>query len=150
MKKIIIITISLAFILLEITGCFDAQNAFIVGSESDIEVFQRDVKLSIKQETLTPTGTTLILENNDDKSLYYNEEYKLEIRKDDKWHNINTEIEFNELIQNLENRQSKEIKLDWQNIYGKLSKGEYRILKKVYFEEQEEDKFYIAAEFVIN
>ncbi len=41
------------------------------------------------------------------------------------------------------------MKLNWEYEYGKLPKGDYRIIKEVYFEKEEDQKFYVSAEFTI-
>lgn len=48
-------------------------------------------------------------------------------------------------------KASKEIELNWEDGYGKLTKGEYRIIKDVDYEYEEGryESFYIAVEFTI-
>ena len=48
-------------------------------------------------------------------------------------------------------KETKEIELNWENGYGKLSKGNYRIIKSIDIEKENEifETFYISAEFTI-
>ncbi len=51
----------------------------------------------------------------------------------------------------LSSKESKEIELDWENGYGKLAKGTYRIIKGIDYEYEEGKykSFNIAVEFTI-
>lgn len=149
MKKTILAILLCGVIMLGITGC-GSSNTFDIGSVSDVEIRNNnDVTLSIKDGTLKNTGVTLILKNDSDKLLYYDEYYKMEIKKDNEWHTINVELYFNDPLWIVKQNSKKEIKLNWEHGYGKLAKGDYRIIKKVYFENEEEQEFYISAEFII-
>ena len=48
-------------------------------------------------------------------------------------------------------KESKEIKLDWENGYGKLTEGTYRIIKEFDYEYEEGkyETFNVAVEFNI-
>ena len=48
-------------------------------------------------------------------------------------------------------KESKEIELDWENGYGKLANGTYRIIKEIDYEYEEEkyETFNVAVEFTI-
>ena len=149
MKKKILAILLCGVILLGITGC-GSNNTFDIGGKSDIEISNNvDVSLSIKEETLDNTGVTLILENNSDKLLRYDEVYEIEIKKDNEWHKINVELYFTLPLWGVEPNSEEELELNWENGYGKLAPGEYRLIKKIYFEYEEEEVFYILAEFTI-
>lgn len=148
MKKILFILFCCVFIL-SITGCGSSKNDFEVGDKSDVQISDNGVSLSIKDGTLKNTGGTLVLKNSTNKLLYYDEYYKMEIKKDNKWHTINAELYFNDPLWKLKGNSQEDIELNWEHIYGKLAPGEYRIVKEVYFENEEDQKFYIAVEFEI-
>ena len=48
-------------------------------------------------------------------------------------------------------KENKKIELDWENWYGKLPKGTYRIIKEIDYEYEEEkyEIFNVAVEFTI-
>lgn len=147
MKKTILTILLFGIMLFGISGC-KTSNDFNVGGVSNIKTSNNDVSLSIKDQTLKNTGATLILTNDSDKLLYYDAIYEIEIKKDDEWHKINVEIDFNLPLFQVEHNSNKEIELNWEHEYGKLAPGEYRIIKEVYFDTQE-SKFYVSAEFTI-
>ena len=148
MRKAILTILICGIILLGVTSC-NLSNDFDIGGISDIEINNNDVSLSIKDGTLENTGVTLTLTNDSDKLLYYDEFYEMEIKKDNEWHKINVELFFTEPLWNIEKNSKEEIELNWEYGYGKLAKGDYRIIKKVYFENEQDQAFYISTEFTI-
>ena len=149
MRKTILTILLCGVMLLGITGC-GSTNDFDIGKVSDIEINENnDVTLSIKAGTLKNTRATLILENNTNKLLRYDEYYKMEIKQDDEWHVINVELYFDDPLWGVKQNSKEEIELSWEYGYGKLAKGDYRIIKEVYFENEQEQEFYVSAEFTI-
>ena len=148
MKKILLYFITIVM-LFAVTSC-GVKNDFDIGKVSNIKIDNNNnVTLSIKDNTLKKTAATLILENNSDKLLRYDEYYKMEIKKDKKWHKINVELYFNLPLLEVKQKSKEEMELNWEHGYGKLASGDYRIIKEVYFEGEEENAFNISAEFRI-
>lgn len=150
MKKVLLTTILSMMLILSLTGC-SKQNEFDIGNQSGVVTTDDKVSLSIKDGTLTETGATLILKNKSDKNFQYGNPYEIEIKKDGEWHKINVELNFTLPAFILGAMESKEIELDWQNGYGKLAPGEYRIIKEISFENDNGtfDKFGVSVEFTI-
>ena len=151
MKKKIFTILLCVVMVLGITGCRSLKNEFEVGNKSDIKISQGDVSMSIKDGTLKNTGATLILTNNSDKEFQYGNPYKMEIKQNGEWHEINVEINFNLPAFSLKSKESKEIELNWENGYGKLTSGTYRIIKEINYEKEEGnvETFNVAVEFTI-
>lgn len=149
MKKIIFLCFLIGIV--GITGCGINKNEFDIGEKSNIEFIEKGISLSIKEGTLTKTGTTLILKNNSDIDVQYGNPYEIEIKKDGEWHKINVELNFTLPAYELKSKDTKEIKLNWEYGYGKLAKGEYRIIKSIDVEKENGtfENFYISAEFII-
>ena len=143
MRKTIFIILVCGTLVIGLVGCGRSKNKIDIGEPSDIQTSQRDIVLSIKEGTLTNIGATLILENNSDQLLHYDDSYEIEIKKDVKWYKVNAEIFFNEPLFDVEEGKSKELDLKWP-------RGKYRIVKKVYFENDREQEFYISVEFNID
>ena len=122
-----------------------------IGDKSDIKVSQNDVIMTIKEGTLTNKSATLVLTNHSDKNFQYGSPYEIEIKKDGEWHKINVELYFNMPVFQLSAKESKEIELDWENGYGKLTEGTYRIIKEIDYEYEKEkyETFNVAIEFTI-
>ena len=151
MKKIILTILICGFMVLGITGCGNSKNEFDIGNKSDIKISQNDVVMTIKDETLKNTGTTLVLTNNSDKNFQYGNPYEIEIKKDGEWHKIKVKLYFTLPAFHLNSKESKEIELNWENVYGKLATGTYRIVKKIDYEYEDGkyETFNVAVEFTI-
>ena len=151
MKHIILIALVCIGVVLGMTGCGKSKKEFDIGNKSDIKISQNDVTMTIKDGTLTNSGATLILTNNSDKSFQYGNPYEIEIKKEGEWHKINVELNFTMPAFQLSARENKEIEINWENGYGKLAKGTYRIIKGIDYEYEEGKykSFNIAVEFTI-
>ena len=151
MKKTILTIILCGIMVLVMAGCEKQKNGFDIGDKSDIKISKNDVIMTIKEGTLTNKSATLVLTNNSDNNIQYGTPYEIEIKKDGEWHKINVELYFNLSLFQLSINESKEIDLDWENGYGKLAKGTYRIIKEIDYEYKEEkyETFNVAVEFTI-
>ena len=150
MKKILTILLC-GIMVLGMAGCGKEKNKFDIGNKSNIKISQNDVTMTIKEGTLTNKSATLVLTNNSDKNFQYGDPYEIEIKKDEEWHKINIELYFDMPAFQLSAKESKEIELDWENGYGKLANGTYRIIKEIDYEYEEEkyETFNVAVEFTI-
>ncbi|MGM9875591.1 MAG: immunoglobulin-like domain-containing protein [Bacilli bacterium] len=147
MKKIVIaLLISLTSILL-LTGCTNEIDKLIT-VESDIKIEDSNVTLKVKEDTLTKTGATFILENNKNTIINYTIAYEIEAKRDNKWYKLGIINEFIEEIYEVDAKSTDQIIIDWKNSYLKLPKGEYRVIKEITVPSTYE-LFYIAAEFTI-
>ena len=151
MKKTILAILLCGVMLLGMTGCGKQKNEFDIGNKSDIKISQNDVIMTIKEGTLTNKSATLVLTNNSDKNFQYGNTYEIEIKKDGEWHKINVELNFDMPAFPLSSKESKEIELNWENGYGKLAKGTYRIIKGINYEYEKGkyETFNVAIEFTI-
>ena len=151
MKRVTLIALMCVCVVLGMTGCGKQKNEFDIGNKSDIKISQNDVIMTIKEGTLTNKSATLVLTNNSDKNFQYGTPYEIEIKKDGEWHKINVELNFDMPAFPLSARENKEIEINWENGYGKLEKGTYRIIKGIDYEYEEGKykSFNIAVEFTI-
>lgn len=150
MKKILTILLC-GIMVLGMAGCGKEKNKFDIGNKSNIKISQNDVTMTIKEGTLTNRSATLVLTNNSDKNFQYGDPYEIEFKKDEEWHKINIELYFDMPAFQLSAKESKEIELNWENGYGKLANGTYRIIKEIDYEYEEEkyETFNVAVEFTI-
>ena len=151
MKRVTLIALMCVCVVLGMIGCGKQKNEFDIGNKSDIKISQNDVIMTIKEGTLTNKSATLILTNNSDKNFQYGTPYEIEIKKDGEWHKINVELNFTMPAFQLSAKENKEIEINWENGYGKLEKGTYRIIKGIDYEYEEGKykSFNIAVEFTI-
>ena len=124
-----------------------------IGKKSNIQISQNDISMMIKEGTLTNTKATLIIKNNSDKEVQYGESFQIEIKKNNKWYQLNEKHErfFTLAAIILDAGEQREIELNWEYGYGKLKKGTYRIIKDMAYclENEKCNSFNAAVEFVI-
>ncbi len=146
MKKIIgalLIGLTLMFCL---TGCNNTEK--LIGEESTVKAENDEVLLKLREETLTKTGATFVLENNMKRAIDYTPAYEIEMKKDDVWYKLNVVNEFADEIYEVDPKSTDQIIIDWKQSYSKLSKGEYRVVKEISVPETLE-LFYVVGEFTI-
>lgn len=114
-----------------------------------------DVSLSLKANTLTSKGATFIIMNNSNETYVYGADYEIEIKKDGQWQDIELKepLVWNSLAYTLISKGQRDVNIDFTYGYGELSKGQYRLVKKVFKENDitvDETKYqYIYSEFEI-
>ena len=139
MKKLFILLISVMFIL---TGCKND----LIGEKSDVKIEKSEVEFTLVKDSVSNIGVSCIMRNKSDKILYYGTPWDIEIYDDGSWKKMNVEMMFNMPLMGLEPGSEKVLNFNWERTHGKL-KGKYRIIKDVYFEDEE--KFFIACEFEV-
>lgn len=151
MKKMVFVILLCGVLILTMTGCVKTKNKLDIGNKSNIKALKNDVIMTIKDGTLTNKSVTLVLINNSDKKIQYGSSYEIEIKKNDEWHKINAELNFTLQLFILESKKKNEFKLNFEEGYGKLPSGTYRVIKKIDKEKEDGlfDSFYVAAEFTI-
>ena len=151
MKKMVFVILLCGVLILTMTGCVKTKNKLDIGNKSNIKALKNDVIMTIKDGTLTNKSVTLILTNNSDKKIQYGSSYEIEIKKNDEWHKINAKLNFTLQLFILESKDKNEFELNFEDGYGKLPSGTYRVIKKIDKEKEDGvfDSFYVAAEFTI-
>lgn len=107
------------------------------------------ISIEIKENTLTPNGATIIYTDKNNPPYGYSEWYKIEKKDNNEWIDvevINNDYYFNDMAWELDKNGQFEKNIDWSNLYGTLSQGNYRLVKRVYDNEYK----YIYAEFQID
>ena len=114
-----------------------------------------DVALSLKANTLTPKGATFIIKNNSNETYIYGADYKIQTKKDGQWQDVELDqpLVWNSMAYSLISRGQTEINIDFTYGYGELTRGQYRLVKKVFKENDtpvDETKYqYVYVEFEI-
>lgn len=151
MKKMVFVILLCGVLILTMTGCVKTKNKLDIGNKSNIKTLKNDVIMTIKDGTLTNKSVTLVLINNSDKKIQYGSSYEIEIKKNDEWHKINAELNFTLQLFILESKEKNEFELNFEDGYGKLPSGTYRVIKKIDKEKEDGlfDSFYVSTEFTI-
>ena len=149
--------VAISFILL--VGCRKEDDSYKI-SDMELTTYETvnnftDVSMTIKEETVSTTGLTVVFENNSDNRGIYGEFFSLEEKINNKWYQVPVTIDgyygFNEIGYNLISGENEEFKVDWEWLYGSLNTGEYRIVKDIldFRNTGDFDRYYLAAEFTI-
>ncbi len=112
------------------------------------------ISVVIKEGSLSPSGLTLVFRNNNEQEYIFNNEFYLQKYDNDKWMAVNSIIDnyaFSDIGNIIPKNESIEFDINWKWLYGELSDGKYRIIKKIsYLESNITNQFgYIKIDFVI-
>lgn len=113
------------------------------------------VTMTVKETSVSPTGLTVVIENNSDSQCIFGEYFVLEKKMDDGWYQVPVEIEgnygFEDIGYELDPGDKREWETDWEWLYGSLDSGQYRIVKDIldFRDTGDFDKYFLAAEFRI-
>lgn len=144
MKKILVL--SLCFVLaLWMAGCVQNKN-----------INFGDVTMKVVGGSVTPSGLTVRISNNTgiDINGGINYDFSIEKKEDDKWSPVK---EIGDRTTDTETyifQGERDLNINWSEIYGSLSAGEYRVVKFFYPSTEDgsygtDDGFYLFAEFSI-
>ena len=111
------------------------------------------VTMSVKQSSVSPTGLTIVMSNRTDRSFSYGEFFSLDKKVNDNW--VEVPViggAFTDPALHLNAKHTKEWDINWEWLYGELTKGDYRIIKEV-FDSYEATGIYevypLATEFAV-
>ncbi len=112
------------------------------------------VTMEIKEDLFSPIGATLVFQNDSNKQMMFNEAYILETKVDNIWYEIPVLVDKSFSRKGgyeLALGQSKEFEVDWQDLYGELKPGAYRIIKDLvgFRGKTNYEKDYMECEFDI-
>lgn len=110
-----------------------------------------NLKMEIKENTLSNVGLTMIVKNLSDRDLQYGNPFSIEKYENGFWISAPTinDLFFTMPAFSLNKGESKELNINWEYGYGKL-KGKYRIVKDFSYKENDDHvKFLKYLEFEI-
>lgn len=93
---------------------------------------QTEESISMDAGNVTDHSLELTITNNSEQEVNYGEAYKLEkMCESGDWENVDPVIEnagFNAIAYIVNPKSSRQMKIDWEWLYGKLPRGTYRIM----------------------
>lgn len=125
-----------------------------VGALSGIPV-RDDLGITLTANSGSPTavGGEFTLYNDSDVYYHYGDDYFVEVRSEDSWHELETtgSAVFNLILHDLTIYEPHVLTCGWSGIYGELPAGEYRLVKEIFYADypENEDSFYVTCEFTI-
>ncbi len=108
-----------------------------------------NITMSIKDNSLTKSQATVIITDNTGNDNTYSISFRLDKKVNNKWEKlkiINSDYGFNEIGYKVDENNKLELVQNWEHIYGKLDKGDYRLVKSIL---NSNKKVYFSTEFTI-
>lgn len=89
--------------------------------------------VSINIDNVTPTGATLTIKDENENPYIYGEWYEIEKEVDSEWERLETinDLVFNDLGYKVDENNMVSFTMDWQDYYGTLEPGSYRLIKRI-------------------
>lgn len=89
--------------------------------------------LEIKEGTLTPTGATIVITDNNSEKYTFGLDFQIQKLEDGKWKNLKVKKRQSILAVGYTVNENNKLEMvqDWETMYGKLPKGEYRLIKSI-------------------
>ena len=95
----------------------------------------KTMSMTIKEGTLTNKGVTVIIKDENEEKEIFGEEYRIDILKEGEWKQATIIIKdnygWNLIGYYVGEDKTREMKIDWQWLYGELKPGHYRIVKSI-------------------
>ena len=146
----------LALLLLGLSACGKKDAAperiFQIGEVSDIVTnTEPGISLTILDSDASSATYRIVNETGrelltDDMQVYF-----LQVRQDGAWHFIdigNVKLASTSVAYRVKDGETREVETSWENIYGTLPAGTYRLVK-TFFTNTIHDKFFLSAEFTV-
>lgn len=103
------------------------------------------ITMEIKENTLTSKSATIIIKDTSKEKNTFGEAYRIDKKVNNTWKELEPIVEnhaFNLIGYEVNKDHELQLKVKWENLYGELSAGQYRIVKKV-------NNQYFSTEFII-
>ncbi len=115
-------------------------------NNSDLE----NVIMKVDSTTIKPTSISIIIINNNDNEIGYDQEYKIQKNINGEWKYLDylPNTSWNDIAYIIKANSQTTKKLNLENTYGELEKGTYRVIKTVFFENGKKTDIY-STEFEI-
>lgn len=113
-------------------------NYYFLANISKTSGEEINVKLDIKDGTLTDKGLTMVISNKSNKNISYGNPFMIEKYENGYYKTLKpiNEMAFTLPAYGLNKNDSVELNIDWARGYGKL-KGKYRIVKSFHYNEND-------------
>lgn len=110
-----------------------------------------NVKMEIKDGTLTKTGMTIIITDTNKEHYQYGVGFRIDVKENGIWKKAKQigEAFFTTQALSVNKDNQLELHQGWEHIYGELEKGEYRLVKSVCANDGCYESKYFSVEFTI-
>ena len=118
----------------------------VTGCQNEQMYNHDDINIRIKEGTLTNHSATIIIVDNSKGNNTYGEWFRIDKFENGEWKRIKiiNDAFFNTIAYRIDKNNELELEHNWESIYGKLSSGNYRLVKEV------NNNKYISVDFTID
>lgn len=158
MKHLAMYLILFAIVTAVLTACQQVNQVELTKeSKVDENKSLNHIIMHVEEDTISSKGLTITLTNKTEEEVTYGNYFLLEKMQDDKWYEFppilkEDEYGFTAIAHVIEAQSQAEMQVDWKELYGKLGPGDYRIVKDmlVDIEEDTYETYHLIAEFKID
>ena len=104
--------------------------------------------MEVKEASVTESGLTCIINNDTEKDYSFGRDYMLQKKEENKWQDVLPKKEAAMTLELLwvPSGTSESLAINWEEAYGQLENGHYRVIKPV---SNTESRVLLSAEFMI-
>ncbi len=104
--------------------------------------------IQVSEDKASPVGIAIEIHNQSDKDLNYGQDYSIQKEKDGRWYVVEplSPVAVTMELLWIPTGSEDAMEINWEDSYGKLPKGHYRIIKSF---ADEQKGYYLAGEFTI-
>lgn len=154
----IILTISVSFV-----GCSKEEPSKEQAEDNENYTVKEKAELNeidgvlmrIKKDTLTRTSATIVIYDYTNDDNIYGQAYRIDKKENGKWISLKTldgkewtEVYWNLIGYHVDEHDRLELNINWENLYGALPNGEYRIVKETSKRGEMKD-YEFSVEFIL-
>lgn len=123
-----------------VTNSYSPNTVEIDNNESNSKksnlIFDRspeNVQIKVINDTISENGVTIVITDNNKTPYNWGENYKIEQKNNDIWEEIkpNKKVIVHSVAYNVDENNQITCRINWNEYYGTLEKGIYRIVKAV-------------------
>ena len=129
------------------------ERSFQIGEASDIVTnTEPGIRLSILASDASSATYRIVNETGRELLTDHMQVYFLQVRQDEAWHFIdvgNVKWASTSEAYRVKDGETREAETSWENTYGPLPAGTYRLVK-TFFTDTIRDRFFLSAEFTVD
>ena len=132
MKKKYIIIIVILLAILTCIFILKNNNSKFAGKADSVSSI-KGVSISVKEYTLAHTDVVIIIKNETDSDIETGTAFSIDKKVNGKWMKLKTKHDtfWNLISIIIPSNSEREFEYNWEDMYGKLEKGTYRLIKEI-------------------
>lgn len=111
----------------------------------------KNVQITMKEGTFSRSGMTIIITDTNTEPYQYGESFRIDKEEEGTWQELEIigKGNFDSIAYNVDENNELELEQNWEQIYGILENGKYRLVKNVCLNEGCYKRAYFSIGFII-